>query len=60
MVWGEEDRYLPAVFAERTAEALGGEARVERFEGAGHWPWLERPEVVDTVAEFVGLPAAGS
>jgi len=60
VVWGEEDRYLPADFAERTREALGGEARVERFEGAGHWPWLERPEVVDTVAEFVGLPAAGS
>ncbi|MDQ3647973.1 MAG: alpha/beta hydrolase [Actinomycetota bacterium] len=60
VVWGTEDPYLPAAFAESTAEALGGEARVERFEGAGHWPWLQRPQVVETVAEFVGLPAGGS
>ena len=59
VVWGEDDRYLPPVFAEHTAQALGGEARVERYEGAGHWPWLQRPEVIDAVAEFVGPPATG-
>ena len=30
----------------------GGEATVERIEGAGHWPWLDRPELVDMVADF--------
>ncbi|MDQ3720545.1 MAG: alpha/beta hydrolase [Actinomycetota bacterium] len=60
VVWGEEDPYLPAVFAERTAAALGGQARVERFSGAGHWPWLERPQVVDAVADFVRSSPDGS
>lgn len=60
VVCGGQDPYLPAVFARRTAEALGSDARVECVEGAGHWPWLERPEVIDTVVEFVGQPTATS
>jgi pimeloyl-ACP methyl ester carboxylesterase len=59
VVWGEEDPYLPASFAERHARALGGDARVEVVAGAGHWPWLDRPEVVDMVTEFVGEGGRG-
>jgi pimeloyl-ACP methyl ester carboxylesterase len=53
VVWGDADPYLPAKFADRIAAALGGEARVDHVAGAGHWPWLDRPEVVGTVCEFL-------
>jgi pimeloyl-ACP methyl ester carboxylesterase len=53
VVWGEYDEYIPAGFAGRYAELLGGEARTEVVAGAGHWPWLGHPEVVETVTSFV-------
>jgi pimeloyl-ACP methyl ester carboxylesterase len=53
VLWGEKDPYLPSELAERHARALGGPARVELLEDAGHWPWLDRPEVLDVVAGFV-------
>jgi pimeloyl-ACP methyl ester carboxylesterase len=53
VLWGDRDEYLPTTFAHDYAEALGGEARVEIVEGAGHWPWVEQPEVVDTVTGFL-------
>jgi pimeloyl-ACP methyl ester carboxylesterase len=53
IVWGGADPYLPAQFAHDYARALGGPAEVEIAEGAGHWPWLERPQVVDRVAAFL-------
>ncbi|TMM04928.1 MAG: alpha/beta hydrolase [Actinobacteria bacterium] len=53
VVWGEDDPYVPARFADAYAEALGGEARVLRAPGAGHWAWYDRPDLVTTVAEFV-------
>jgi pimeloyl-ACP methyl ester carboxylesterase len=53
VLWGDSDEYLPTKFAHAYAERLGGEARVDVVEGAGHWPWLGRPEVVDTVAAFL-------
>jgi pimeloyl-ACP methyl ester carboxylesterase len=27
---------------------------VERVAGAGHWPWLDDPGVIDLVASFLG------
>jgi pimeloyl-ACP methyl ester carboxylesterase len=53
VVWGDADPYLPAEFADRLAAALGGQTRVEHVAGAGHWPWLDRPEIIDTVVEFL-------
>jgi pimeloyl-ACP methyl ester carboxylesterase len=50
---GARDRYIPARFADGLAAALG-DGRAEHVEGAGHWPWLDRPELVDRVARFVG------
>jgi pimeloyl-ACP methyl ester carboxylesterase len=58
VLWGERDRYLEPVWAERIAAALGGPADVERVPGASHWPWLERPEVVQTAANFLSLSEA--
>ena len=46
------DPYIPTEFGRRLADALGGETRLELVD-AGHWPWLERPEIVDRVAEFL-------
>jgi pimeloyl-ACP methyl ester carboxylesterase len=53
VLWGEPDEYLPTEFAHGYADALGGDARVEIVTGAGHWPWVERPEVIDTVSAFL-------
>ncbi|HEU4978283.1 MAG TPA: alpha/beta hydrolase [Solirubrobacteraceae bacterium] len=53
IVWGEQDPYIPPRFAEGYAALLGGEAEVLRLPDAGHWPWLDRPDVVDRVAAFL-------
>jgi pimeloyl-ACP methyl ester carboxylesterase len=53
VAWGAEDQYLQPRFAHEYAAALGGEARVEIVAGAGHWPWLDRPELAATIREFL-------
>ena len=54
VLWGERDRYLDPAWAERIAAALGGPAEVEIVPGAGHWPWLDRPELVQRIAHYLG------
>ncbi|HUA10827.1 MAG TPA: alpha/beta hydrolase [Solirubrobacteraceae bacterium] len=57
VIWGERDPYLPPRFARDYAAVLGAELELL---DAGHWPWLDRPEVIDRVVAFVnGAPAAG-
>jgi pimeloyl-ACP methyl ester carboxylesterase len=53
VVWGERDQFIPARFAQDYARALGGSVEVLMLPDAGHWPWLDRPDVVTAVAEFV-------
>ena len=53
VIWGAEDPYVPASFADAYARALGGQTRVEVLERASHWPWIDRPEAVGTVADFL-------
>jgi len=53
IVWGEDDPYIPASFASRFADALGGDTRVELLRGVRHWPWIDDPGVIDTVADFL-------
>jgi pimeloyl-ACP methyl ester carboxylesterase len=53
VVWGERDPYIPARFAGEYAAALGG-AELLELGDAGHWPWLDRPDVIERVVEFVG------
>ena len=50
--WPTRDPYIGAEFGQLMADALGGETRLEHVE-AGHYPWLERAELIDRVAEFV-------
>ena len=53
VVWGDDDPYIPPAFAHAYADALPN-ATAEVVSGAGHWPWLQRPELVQTVADFLG------
>jgi pimeloyl-ACP methyl ester carboxylesterase len=52
VVWGMRDPYIPARFAREYAQALGG-AELLELADAGHWPWLDRPEVIDRVVDFL-------
>ena len=52
ILWSTDEPYLPAEFAERHANALGGETAVELVDG-GHWPWHGRPELVERAGEFL-------
>lgn len=54
VLWGDRDRDLPADLAERYAAALAGcDVRVEHVPDAGHWPWVDRPDVLDRVVAFL-------
>jgi len=52
VLWGRHDPYLPERFAHGYAAALG-DATLELLDGAGHWPWLDRPETIERVAGFL-------
>lgn len=51
VVWAAGDPYIDARFGQAYAERLGGE--LLNLDGAGHWPWIERPDMIDRVAEFL-------
>ncbi len=53
VVWGDQDPYVPAEFADAYAAALGPHAEVLHLPDAGHWPWLDRPDLVGTVVDFL-------
>jgi pimeloyl-ACP methyl ester carboxylesterase len=53
VVWPTRDPFIGPEYGRRYADALGGDAELDQVE-AGHWPWLERPEVVERVAAFLG------
>jgi pimeloyl-ACP methyl ester carboxylesterase len=52
VVWGRQDPYLPMRFAEEYAARLPG-ARLRVVDDAGHWPWVERPELIDEIGSFL-------
>jgi pimeloyl-ACP methyl ester carboxylesterase len=52
VVWGMRDPYIPASFARGYADALAGAELVELAD-AGHYPWLDVPDAVARVADFV-------
>jgi pimeloyl-ACP methyl ester carboxylesterase len=52
VLWGARDPWLGPELARRYAERLP-RAEVEVIEDAGHWPWLDRPELVERVAAFL-------
>jgi pimeloyl-ACP methyl ester carboxylesterase len=52
VVWGAKDPYIPVRFGRAYAEALGNAELLELPE-AGHVPWLDRPDVIDSVVNFL-------
>ena len=52
VVWGARDPYISPRFGDRYADELP-HARVEHVEDAGHWPWLDRPDLIDRIATFL-------
>ena len=53
VVWGDRDPWLDVRFADAYAARLPN-ATVARIGDAGHWPWLDQPEVIGRIAGFVG------
>lgn len=55
VVWGERDRVVPAGYAKRFAQGVGGWVEVRQIPGAGHMAELDEPEAVAAAAlRFLG------
>jgi pimeloyl-ACP methyl ester carboxylesterase len=52
VLWPQRDPYIPARFGRRLAARLANAELVE-VPDAGHWPWIDRPELVDRAVEFL-------
>ena len=52
ILWGERDPFIGPQFAQAYGRALPN-GQCVRVPGAGHWPWLDRPEVVEQVTDFL-------
>jgi pimeloyl-ACP methyl ester carboxylesterase len=52
VLWGDRDPYIPTRFGEDCAAALS-DAEFELRAGAGHWPWIDDPAIVDRVVDFL-------
>jgi pimeloyl-ACP methyl ester carboxylesterase len=53
IIWGQRDPFNDPRAAARYAEELGGESETVALEDAGHWPWLDRADVIDLVVNFL-------
>jgi pimeloyl-ACP methyl ester carboxylesterase len=52
ILWGELDPYIGPADGRAFERQLPG-ARFAAVERAGHWPWIDRPELVDEVVAFL-------
>jgi len=52
IVCGARDPYISPRFGDQYADELPY-ARVVHVEDAGHWPWLDRPDLLDRIATFL-------
>jgi pimeloyl-ACP methyl ester carboxylesterase len=52
VAWGMRDPYIPGRFGAAYASALP-HAELLELPDAGHWPWLDRPDLVDRVVDFL-------
>jgi pimeloyl-ACP methyl ester carboxylesterase len=54
VAWGMRDPYIPGRFGAAYASALP-HAELLELPDAGHWPWLDRPDLVDRVVDFLSV-----
>ena len=54
VLWPTDDPYIGPEWGPRFRDALGGDVRLEMIERAGHWTWLDRPDVIEMAAGFLG------
>jgi len=52
LLWAQKDRYIGRKYGPRWAQ-LFPNARLEEVTGAGHWPWVDRPELIDRTIQFL-------
>jgi pimeloyl-ACP methyl ester carboxylesterase len=52
LLWAKRDPYIPAIYGRRLAERLPNAQLVE-IADAGHWPWFDRPDLVDRAVDFL-------
>ncbi len=52
VLWGADDPWIPARFGAGYAATLG-DATLEVAEDAGHWPWIDRPELAVRIVEHL-------
>jgi pimeloyl-ACP methyl ester carboxylesterase len=52
VVWGALDPFLAPRFGDSYAAKLPA-AQVEHVADAGHWPWLDRPDLIARIAAFL-------
>ncbi|GIK78632.1 MAG: oxidoreductase [Actinomycetes bacterium] len=57
ILWGELDPYIGPADGRSFERRISG-ARFVTVERAGHWPWIDRPELVDEVIDFLADPGA--
>ena len=51
VVWGEQDPWLAPSLGQAYTRRLP-QAELELVTGAGHWPWLDQPWVIERVTDF--------
>jgi pimeloyl-ACP methyl ester carboxylesterase len=52
VVWGARDPYTSPRFGQMYAERLPN-AELLEVEDAGHWPWIDRPDLVERMVAFL-------
>lgn len=52
VLWGDRDPYVSPRFGEAYAAVLPN-AELEIVHGAGHWPWIDEPGVIDRILRFL-------
>jgi pimeloyl-ACP methyl ester carboxylesterase len=52
LIWGERDPWFPPSLSGQYANVLPHSTQ-HRVPNAGHWPWMEDPTVIDTIAAFL-------
>jgi len=52
VAWGMQDPYIPASFGAAYAAALP-HAELLELDDAGHWPWLDRPDLLTRLVDFL-------